>query len=49
MTREKKIGRRKLSVLELASELSSVSRACRAMGYSCGKFYHDRLPGKECG
>lgn len=39
MTMEKKIVRRKLSLLELASELSNVSRACRVMGYSREQFY----------
>lgn len=34
MTTEDKIARRKLSLLELASELNDVSRACRIRGYS---------------
>ena len=33
MTTKVKIARRKLSLLELASELSNVSRACKVMGY----------------
>jgi transposase InsO family protein len=42
MTTDKKIARRKLSLLELASELSNVSRACRVMGYSRQQFYEIR-------
>lgn len=42
MTTEKKIARRKLSLLELASELSNVSHACRVMGYSRQQFYEIR-------
>lgn len=38
MTTEKKIARRKLSLLELASELSNVSKACKVMGYSRQQF-----------
>jgi hypothetical protein len=38
MTTEKKIARRKLSLLELAGELSNVSRACKVMGYSRQQF-----------
>ena len=34
MTSKEKIARRKLSLLELASELNNISRACKAMGYS---------------
>lgn len=34
MTTKDKIARRKLSLLDLASELSNVSRACKVMGYS---------------
>ena len=33
MTTKDKIARRKLSLLELARELSNVSRACKVMGY----------------
>ena len=39
MTTQKKIARRKLSLLELASELQNVSKACRVMGYSRQQFY----------
>lgn len=42
MTTQKKIARRKLSLLELASELQNVSKACRVMGYSRQQFYEIR-------
>jgi len=42
MTTEKKVARRKLSLLELATELNNVSRACRVMGYSRQQFYEIR-------
>ena len=42
MTFKDKIARRKLSLLELASELSNVSRACKVMGYSRQQFYEIR-------
>jgi transposase InsO family protein len=42
MTTKEKVARRKLSLLELASELSNVSRACRVMGYSRQQFYEIR-------
>jgi transposase InsO family protein len=42
MTTIEKIARRKLSLLELASELSNVSRACKVMGYSRQQFYEIR-------
>jgi len=42
MTTEKKVARRKLSLLELAAELNNVSRACRIMGYSRQQFYEIR-------
>jgi hypothetical protein len=42
MTSEDKTARRKLSLLELASELSNVSRACKLMGYSRQQFYEIR-------
>jgi len=42
MTTKDKIARRKLSLLELASEMSNVSRACRIMGYSRQQFYEIR-------
>lgn len=42
MTTSDKIARRKLSLLDLASELSNVSRACKVMGYSRQQFYEIR-------
>ncbi len=42
MTTEQKVARRKLSLLELARELSNVSRACKVMGYSRQQFYEIR-------
>lgn len=42
MTTEKKIARRKLSLLELASDLENVSKACKVMGYSRQQFYEIR-------
>ena len=42
MTTAKKVARRKLSLLQLASELSNVSQACRLMGYSRQQFYEIR-------
>jgi hypothetical protein len=42
MTTTDKIARRKLSLLELASELSNVSKACQLMGYSRQQFYEIR-------
>ena len=39
MTTKDKIARRKLSLLELAREVSKVSRACKVMGYSRQQFY----------
>jgi transposase InsO family protein len=42
MTDKDKIARRKLSLLELATELSNVSRACKVMGYSRQQFYEIR-------
>ena len=42
MTTEKKVARRKLSLLELASDLGNVSKACRVMGYSRQQFYEIR-------
>ena len=38
MTTKDKIARRKLSLLDLASELSNVSRACKLMRYSRREF-----------
>lgn len=42
MATKDKIARRKLSLLDLASELSNVSRACKVMGYSRQQFYEIR-------
>ena len=42
MTTQKKVARRKLSLLELAQELGNVSKACRLMGYSRQQFYEIR-------
>ena len=42
MTTRDKIARRKLSLLELASEMNNVSKACRIMGYSRQLFYEIR-------
>jgi transposase InsO family protein len=42
MTTIDKIARRKLSLLDLAQELSNVSRACKVMGYSRQQFYEIR-------
>jgi len=42
MTTMDKIARRKLSLLDLARELSNVSRACKVMGYSRQQFYEIR-------
>jgi transposase InsO family protein len=39
MTREQKIIRSKVGVLELAKQLGNVSRACKIMGYSRDSFY----------
>ena len=37
-----KVARRKLSLLELASDLDNVSKACKLMGYSRQQFYEIR-------
>ncbi|MDX2143064.1 MAG: IS481 family transposase [Rhodospirillaceae bacterium] len=42
MTTNDKIARRKLSLLELASDLNNVSRACKVIGYSRQQFYEIR-------
>src|SRR5512144_3062569 len=39
MTRDEKIIRNKVGVLELAKQLGSVSHACRIMGFSRDSFY----------
>lgn len=42
MTTKNKVARRKLSLLELASEMNNISRACQIMGYSRQQFYEIR-------
>lgn len=42
MTTKRKVARRKLSLLELATELNNVSKACQLMGYSRQQFYEIR-------
>lgn len=42
MTTREKVTRRKLSLLQLASDLANVSRACKVMGYSRQQFYEIR-------
>lgn len=42
MTTGKKVARRKLSLLELATELGNISKACKIMGYSRQQFYEIR-------
>jgi transposase InsO family protein len=42
MTTAQKVARRKLSLLQLAQELNSVSKACKVMGYSRQHFYEIR-------
>ena len=42
MTRDEKIIRNKVGVLELAKQLGSVSHACRIMGFSRDSFYRFR-------
>ena len=39
MTKDQKIIRAKVGVLELAKQLGNVSQACRMMGYSRDSFY----------
>ena len=39
MTKDEKIIRNKVGVLELAKQLGSVSHACRIMGFSRDSFY----------
>ena len=40
MTKDQKIIRAKVGVLELAKQLGNVSQACKMMGYSRDSFYH---------
>src|SRR5262249_42173016 len=42
MTTDKKVARRKLSLLELASDLGNVSKTCRVIGYCRQQFYEIR-------
>lgn len=42
ITSQEKMARRKLSLLELASELSNMSKACKVMGYPRQQFYEIR-------
>ena len=42
MTTTDKIARRKLTLLQLASDLDNVSRACKLAGYSRQQFYEIR-------
>lgn len=42
MTTKDKVARRKLSLLELATDLNNVSKACKIMGYSRQQFYEIR-------
>ena len=42
MTREQKIIRTKVGLLELAKQLGNVSQACKIMGYSRDSFYRFR-------
>jgi hypothetical protein len=42
MITDKKVARRKLSLLELASELANMSKACKIMGYSRQQFHEIR-------
>jgi ACT domain-containing protein len=39
MTKEQKVIKAKIGVLELARQLGNVSQACRVMGYSRDSFY----------
>ena len=39
MTREQKIIRAKVGLLELAKQLGNVSQSCKMMGYSRDSFY----------
>ena len=40
MTKDQKIIRTKVGLLELAKQLGSVSKGCQVMGYSRHSFYH---------
>ena len=43
MTKEQKVIRAKLGLLELARQLGNVSQACKMMGYSRDSFYRFRI------
>lgn len=49
MTTDEKVARRKLSLLELSTELDNVSKACRVMGYSRQQFCEIRRNFQTCG
>ena len=42
MTKEQKVIRAKLGLLELARQLGNVSQACKMMGYSRDSFYRSQ-------
>ena len=42
MTKDQKIIRAKVGVLELAKQLGNVSQACKMMGYGRDSFYRKR-------
>ena len=42
MTTQQRLARQKLSLLELASQMANVSKACKALGYSRQQFYEIR-------
>ena len=44
MTKEQKIIRAKVGLLELAKQLGNVSQACKMMGYSRDSFYRFKEP-----
>ena len=43
MTKDQKIIRAKVGLLELAKQLGNVSQACKIMGYSRDSFYGSRI------
>jgi hypothetical protein len=44
MTKDQKIIRAKVGVLELAKQLGNVSQACKMRGYSRDNFYPSAIP-----